>query len=99
MPSDASSRDLGGQEVDRELVDSGHRGDGVADSFPGDDEEWVDEVVGRKSRLAHEVAERGRAAKPTRALCARPAAEGLERLRADLRHLTSVRRSATRAPE
>ena len=68
IPSDPSSRASAGERVDRELVDPGHRGDRAAHALAGDDEERVDEVVGRERRLADEVAQRGRAPQPARAV-------------------------------
>ena len=87
---------LAGEPVDRELVDAGHRRDRVPDAVAGDDEERVDEVGGLERRLAHEVAERRRAAQPTRPLRARRGAERVERLE---RASSRLPRSATRAPE
>jgi hypothetical protein len=62
---------LAGERVHGDLVDPGHRRDRAPDAVAGNDEERVDEVVGRKRRLAHEVAQSRRPAQSPRPLGAR----------------------------
>ena len=54
------------EAVDRELVDPRHRRHRLPHVLSGNDEERIDEVVGRERGLANEVSQRRRSAKPAR---------------------------------